>query len=300
MLIAHKIALDPNNRQRTYLARAAGCARFAYNWALAEWGRQYEACKLDSSLPKPNEMALRRQLNSIKGEQFPWMLEVTKCAPQLAIRQLGTAFKNFFAGRAGYPKFRKRGVDDRFSLSNDQFVLNGKCIRTPNLGLVRMREALRLRGKIMSAAISRRADRWYASITVEIPDSLFLPKTENQGAVGVDLGLHSLATLSTGEKIRGMKPYKAQMKRLQRLARTLSRKQKGSRNREKARTQLARLHARIADVRQDALHKLTTELTRRFGSIGIEDLNVKGMLRNHHLLPHLKSAYGRYSPPEAV
>jgi putative transposase len=211
------------------------------------------------------------------------MLEVTKCAPQLAIRQLGTAFKNFFAGRAGYPKFRKRGVDDRFSLSNDQFVLNGKGIRIPNLGWVRMREALRLRGKIMSAAISRRADKWYASVTVEIPDSLFLPKTENQGAVGVDLGLHALATLSTGEKIGGMKPYKAQMRRLQRLSRNLSRKKKGSRNREKAKMKLARLHARIADTRQDALHKLTTELTRRFAVIGIEDLNVKGMQRNHHL-----------------
>jgi len=100
MLIAHKIAPDPNNVPATYFARAAGTARFAYNWALAEWQRQYEACKADASLPKPSQMALRRQRNGIKGEQFPWMLEVTKNAPQMAVIPLGAAFKNFFAGRA--------------------------------------------------------------------------------------------------------------------------------------------------------------------------------------------------------
>lgn len=108
MLIAHQICLDPNNVQATYFARAAGTARFAYNWALAEWQRQYEASKADSSLPKPSQLALRRLLNSIKKEQFPWMLEVTKNAPQMAIIQLGVAFANFFAGRAKFPKPRKK------------------------------------------------------------------------------------------------------------------------------------------------------------------------------------------------
>ena len=100
MILAHKIALDPSNVQATYFAKAAGVARFAYNWALAEWKRQYDAWKADNSLPKPSQAALRRQLNAIKREQFPWMLEVTKTAPQEAIIQLGEAFKNFFAGRA--------------------------------------------------------------------------------------------------------------------------------------------------------------------------------------------------------
>ena len=108
MLVAHRIALDPTNVQVTHFARAAGVARFAYNWALDEWKRQYEAAKSDTRLPKPSHMGLRRQLNAIKREQFPWMLEVTKNAPQMAIIQLGEAFKNFFAGRAGYPQRRKR------------------------------------------------------------------------------------------------------------------------------------------------------------------------------------------------
>ena len=310
MLMAHKIALNPNNTQATYFARASGTARFAYNWALAEWQRQYEAWKADNRLPKPSQAALRRQLNALKQEQYPWMLEVTKNAPQMAIMQLGCAFKNFWAGRAKYPKFRKKGVHDRpcgrqcrFSLSNDQFSVKGSRIRIPHLGWVRMRESLRFTGKILSATLSRVADKWFVSITVDTED---LPKrrAENQGATGVDLGLSALATLSTGEKVIGPKPHRALLKRQKRLSRSLSRKHKAakaklglaanapipkgvrlpvSENAKKARAQLSRLHARIANIRQDALHKLTTDLTRRFHTIGIEDLNVRGMVKNRHL-----------------
>jgi putative transposase len=283
MLIAHQIALNPNNVQATYFARAAGTSRFAYNWALAEWQRQYEACKLDAAKPKPSQMALRRQLNGIKAAQFPWMLEVTKNAPQMAIIQLGVAFKNFFAGRAKYPKFRKKGLHDRFSLTNDQFSVDGSRIRIPNLGWVRMRETLRFTGKIMSATISRVADRWFVSINVDTQDDSHLPEAKNQGAVGVDLGVSALATLSTGEAVAGPKAYKALLCRLQRLSRGLSRKVKGSENRKKAKVKLARLHARIGNIRRDALHQLTTDLTRRFHTVGIEDLNVKGMMANRHL-----------------
>lgn len=283
MLIAHRIALDPNNVQATYFARASGTARFAYNWALAEWKRQHEAWKLDNNHPKPSQAALRRQLNALKREQFPWMLEVTKNAPQMAIIQLGDAFKNFFAGRAQYPQFRKKGVHDRFTLTNDQFSIDGCRIRIPNLGWVRMRESLRFAGKIMSATVSRVADRWFVSITVDTVDDSHLPQAENQGAVGVDLGVAALATLSTGEAIDGPKPHTALLARLQRLSRSLSRKQKGSANRKKAKSKLAKLHARIAAIRSDALHQLTTNLTRRFHTIGIEDLNVRGMIKNRHL-----------------
>nr|WP_245175817.1 MULTISPECIES: transposase [unclassified Cupriavidus] len=282
-MIAHRIALDPNNAQATYLARAAGTARFAYNWALAGWKRQYEAWKADASHPRPSQHLLRRQLNAIKREQFPWMLEVTKNAPQMAIIQLGQAFQNFFAGRARYPRFRKKGVHDRFTLTNDQFSLDGSRIRIPNLGWVRMRESLRFAGKILSATVSRVADRWFVSIAVDSPNSSHLPKAENQGAVGVDLGVTALATLSTGEKVTGPKAHKALLQRLRGLSRSLSRKQKGSANRRKAKGRLAKLHARIAAIRSDALHQLTTDLTRRFHTIGIEDLNVRGMLGNRHL-----------------
>ncbi len=282
MLMAHKIALDPNNKQATHFARAAGTARFAYNWALAEWDRQYAAHREDPFLPAPTEAALRRQLNAIKHTEFPWMLEVTKNAPQMAIMQLGQAFRNFFADRAKHPTFRRRGVHDRFTLTNDQFRVAGRRIHIPHLGWVRMREALRFSGAIMSATISRTADRWFVSITVETDDPPRRP-VEHEGAVGVDLGVLALATLSTGERVPGPKAHKQQLGRLRRLSRSLSRKQKGSKNRAKVKAKLARLHARIADIRLDSLHQLTSDLTRRFDVIGIEDLNVRGMVRNRHL-----------------
>jgi putative transposase len=282
MLIAHKICLDPNNVQATYFARAAGTARFAYNWALAEWQAQYAASKADAALPKPSQMALRRKLNSIKKEQFPWMSEVTKNAPQMAIIQLGAAFKNFFSGKSRYPKFRKKGVHDRFTLTNDQFSVDDSRIRIPNLGWVRMRETLRFTGKIMSATISRVAVKWFVSLTVET-QNVHLSQAENQGAVGVDLGVSALATLSTGEVLSGKKAHRALLSRLIRLSRSLSRKVKGSANRKKAKLKLAQLHAKIRNIRQDALHKLTTNLTRRFNLIGIEDLNVSGMLKKRCL-----------------
>lgn len=283
MILAHKIALSPNNQQATYFVRAAGTARFAYNWALDQWQQQYRDWKEDNSRPKPSQTALRRQLNAIKQEQFPWMQEVTKNAPQMAIIQLGEAFKNFFAGRARYPRFRRKGVHDRFTLTNDQFRVEGRRIHIPILGWVRMRESVRFDGKILSATVSRVADRWFVSFAVDVPDTRHLPPSENQGAVGVDLGVAALATLSTGESVPGPKAHTALLKRLRRLSRSLSRKQKGSANREKARRKLARLHARIANIRADAMHKFTSDLTRRFHTIGIEDLNVSGMMSNRHL-----------------
>lgn len=303
MIVAHKIRLDPNEVQKTYFRKACGVARFAYNWALAEWKRQYEAWKQDNSLPKPSDGALRRQLNALKREQFPWMLDVTKNAPQMAIIQLGMAFGNFFEGRSRFPQFHRKGVHDSFSLTNDQIEVRDRKIRIPLLGWVRMKESLRFSGKIQSATVSRVADRWFVSMTIETEDRPLRP-AENQGAVGVDLGITALATLSTGEKIIGPKPHKALLKRQKRLSRSLSRKHKAakkklglapdaplpkgvrlptSENAKKARAKMSRLHARIADIRQDALHKLTSDLTCRFDTVAIEDLNVSGMLKNRHL-----------------
>ncbi len=289
MILAHKIELKPNNKQRTYFAKASGTARFAYNWALAEWQAQYQAHQENPALPKPTQGALRKQLNAIKRDEFPWMLEVTKNAPQMAIIQLGNAFKRFFKGEAGYPQFKKKGVHDSFSISNDQFSLNESLnqIRIPNLGWVRLRESLRFNGKILSATVSRQASKWFVSISVELDDVVHKRKAENQGVVGVDLGISSLATLSTGEVVTGSKPLKKLLVKLKRLSRSLSRKQKASSNWRKAKAKLAKLHARMSNIRKDSLHKLTCDLTQRFSIIGIEDLNVKGMMSNGKLARHI-------------
>ncbi|MCL5116464.1 MAG: transposase [Firmicutes bacterium] len=303
MILAHKIALDPNDVQETYFRKAAGTARFAYNWALNQWQQQYDAWKADSSLPKPSDAALRRQLNAIKREQFPWMLEITKNAPQMAIIHLGQAFKNFFAGTAEYPTFKKKGRHDSFSLTNDQFTVKGRKVHIPKLGWVRMHETLRFVGKVVEGTISRTADCWFLSITVEMPD-LHSVRRENQAVVGVDLGVSALATLSTGEKVAGPKAYSATLKKLRQLSQHFSRQMEAakvraglkpgepipkgmhipwSENMRKTQRRIARLHARIANIRANTLHQLTTDLVERFDVIAIEDLNVAGMLKNHPL-----------------
>ncbi|OOS19876.1 RNA-guided endonuclease InsQ/TnpB family protein [Moraxella lincolnii] len=291
----HIIALDPNNTQATYFKKACGVARFSYNWALSEWKKQYEKDKQyrddclakgiqidETKLHKPSQGKLRKQLNSIKRQQFPFMLEVTKCSPQLAIMQLGDAFKRFFKGESKYPQYRKKGVNDRFSLSNDQFRIDGKRIKIPNLGWVKMRENLRFDGKILSAKVFTKGGKWFVSVAVEL-DKIQKPLPKTGKSVGLDLGITDLATLSDSTKIQAPKPLKNKLKKLQRLSKQLSRKQKGSNNREKAKTKPSRLHLNIRNIRADFLHKLTTDLVKRFDVICLENLNVKGMVQNRKL-----------------
>ncbi|MCA0940193.1 transposase [Salipiger pacificus] len=282
MLLVHKIELTPNATQRVAFAQAAGVARFAYNWALAEWQRQYKEGG------KPSEAALRRQFNAVKRDEFPWAMDVSKCAPQQAIKNLGTAFKRFFEHKGKYPRFKKKGIHDSFRAENGPakagahaVPVDGKRIKLPRIGWVKMREAVRFQGQIKSVTISCRAGRWFAAISIDAQE---LPHSrKNHGAVGIDLGVSALATLSTGEKVIGPKAHKAKLDRLRRLSRSLSRKKKGSANRRKAKVKVARLHAQIANIRSDALHKLTTQVVLNFDLIGIENLNVKGMARNRRL-----------------
>jgi len=275
--LSHRIALDPTTEQERVLRQAVGVARFAYNWALAEWKREYETGE------KPKERKLRRQLNAIKREKFPWMLDVPKSVPQQAIKNLGKAFQAFFEGHADYPKFKKKFQHDWARLDNGPgtFRVSAKRIGVPRFGELRMREELRFAGKALSATVSREADRGLVSIPVEIerPE----PKRESQAAVGVDLGITTTATLSTGEKLDGPKALKSNLRRLQRCSRAHSRKKRGSANRRKSAARLARIHQRIGNIRQDWLHKTTTWLASVFTLIGVEDLNVRGMLANRHL-----------------
>ena len=294
MILAHRIRLVPTPEQDSYFRRACGIARFAYNWALAQWKQQYEAGE------KPSEAALRKSLNALKDEQFPWMREVTKNAPQQAIKNLGRAYANFFEDLAKYrrgempwkrvraPKFKKKGNNDRFRADNgpdkkhpDAVCVDGKRVRLPIVGWVRMREEVRFAGRILSVAISRQADAWYASFSIDVeyePDVRI-----DDTKIGVDLGITALATLSDrSPKIPAPKPLRRYLQKLKRLSRAFARKQRGSNNRTKAKTKLARLHRRIAAIRADVLHKLTTDLTR-YATIVIEDLNVTGMLANRRL-----------------
>ena len=327
--LAHKIELIPTAAQIEYFQKACGVSRFAYNWALASWNSQYKDWKEAEDeakkngtinlLSKPKEYELRKQFNAIKKEKYPFVQEITKCAVQQSIKDLGVAFVRFFKKTSNYPKFHKKGRHDSFYMDNVVFQVVDKRIYIPKLGWVKMRENLRFYGKIMSATVSRVADKWFVSIQVDVPfESLPVAKklcSENQTVinegiasvaeakvVGIDLGIKTMATLSYADKIDAPKPLKRLLSKLKRLQRKLSRQgqkysmedyvdangetrkiRKYSNNYMKTKTKLARLHARIRNIRQDFLHKLTTRLVDEFDVICIENLNVKGMMANHKL-----------------
>jgi len=283
MLLAHKIRLTPTKTQRTFFAQCVGGSRFAYNWALSEWQQQYAAGE------QPHDVPLRQLLNGIKGEQFPWMRAVPKTIPQQAIKNLGTAFHRFFTKLGAYPKREKKHQHDSARLDNgpvkkgaDAVQVKGKKIRIPKLGWVRMTEPVRFAGQMKSCTLSRTADDWFVSLMIDTAPPV--PTKKAKGAVvGGDLGVKAMATLSTGETIEGPKAHKAKLARLKRLDRVMARRKKGSANRRKAAQQRAKCHQQVANIRADFIHKLTTDLSRTYETIGIEDLHVKGLVQNHHL-----------------
>ncbi len=287
---AHKIRLNPTPEQEQYFPQAAGNARFAWNWAL---GIMREARKNQTPLPLVGD--LKTEFNRIKREQFPFMVETTKCAPEQAFADLRQALMNYFndikkrkngtrrkdGKQVGFPRFksRKRGYGS-FYLANDKFTVTGHWLRIPKLGWVNMTETLRFEGKIMSARVSERAGYWFVSIQVQLP----APERQvPERVIGVDLGIKALAVDSDGEVFENQNHLTAALRKLRRLNRWLARKQKGSQNWHKAKRKLARLHLRIANLRTDATHKLTTRLAAKASTIALETLNVVGMLKNRKL-----------------
>jgi putative transposase len=282
---AYRYELDPNNSQRTSLIQHAGVARFAYNWGLEQRIKMYRE---DAEKEKyTDSMKQHKLLNSIKKSQFPWMYECSKCAPQEALRDLDRAFRNFLRGlktgkKVGFPRFKRKGANDSFRLTG-AIRFKGRRIQLPRIGKVRIKERRKIynKGRILSVTIRRRADKWFVSVTVEeeIPD----PTPIIGKAIGVDLGISNLVTLSDGRTFANPRALGKRLKKLRRLAKNLSRKTKGSKNRRKARIRLARLYLRVFNIRQDALHKLTTHLAKNHSKIVIEDLAVAGMLKNRRL-----------------
>ncbi len=276
MQIAHKIELKPNNKQRTYFKKACGISRFVWNRAIAEWEKQYKGGK------KPSGMGLKKQFNSIKKKEFPWTKEVTKYAAQQPFLDIQNAYKRFWWKLANRPKFKKKGKSkDSFYVGGDQVKIKGKKICVPNLGWVRLKEQLRFEGKINSATFSRTADIWFVSVQVETKTEFVKCMTCN--SVGIDFGINKMATLSNGVALESPKPLKSNIRRLGRLQRELKKKEFNSRNYQKQKIKVAKIHSKVCNIRNDTLHKITTYLTKNYLEIGIEDLNIKGMVKNHKL-----------------
>ncbi len=273
---AHKIRLNPTPEQEQYFLRASGVARFSYNWGLAEYKR------LKSEGQKADWNQLKKDFRSQSQTEFPFVREVTKCAAEEAIadlrRSIGTYYKSKPKNRkCKFPSFRKRSKRiGGFGLANDKFSVRDHTVRMPKLGKVNMTESLRFTGKILSGRVTERAEHWYLTVTVEVePEVLEVPS----GSIGIDFGLKSFATLSTGEVIETQGYFRRAERRLRGLQRGLARKQKGSNNRAKWKQKVAIAHERIRCQRQDFLHKFTTRIVTSFGTICIEDLNLAGLCR---------------------
>lgn len=374
---SNKIRIYPTPEQESILRQRLGASRFVWNWCLAKWDEEYKAGN------KPTAFGMAKLFRANKPE---WFIEMDQSVVDCVMQNLGAAFKNFFAKRGKYPKFKKKGLKETYQVRSDVVKLSGTELKLPKMQPIKMAQPLFRQGKLIgNVTVSITAGRWYAAIPVEMEEKVgdtfseFTPViskedmisaskedqsgkilTNNQvdvsdhsdephvcdghlgvrrlfmrssrsdeprvcgvtegpihlrecwrvsdepkicdghlGAaqklaepisVGIDLGITTFATLSTGEKIDNPKHFKQAERRLAIRQRRLSKKEKGSKNREKAKAIVARTHAQVANKRKGFLHQTTTDIAKRFDVAVIEDLNVEGMLKNRHLSKAISGA----------
>ena len=298
---AYRFALDPTPNQERALRSHAGAARFAWNWALAKCqerhaaeGRWYTAVDLI------NLWNAEKKTNP----ELTWWGENSKCAYEQAFRDLDRSLREFIKSkrgvrkgrRLGFPRYKKRGkCRDSFRLAGDRVRCCGKTVTLTRIGTITTHERTHKLGRrldngtarVLSATVSRTAQRWFVSFTVEVDRAVPERHARPGSAIGIDLGVKTLLTGvdDAGHviSIAGLKPLRASLRKLRRASRDHSRKELGSANRRKSAARLARIHARVASIRADALHKTTSGLARQYEIIVAEDLNVAGMVRNRRL-----------------
>jgi putative transposase len=277
---AYKVELKPNNKQRTLLKKHAGTSRFSWNWGLAQRQELYKKYEQTTDAMKQH-----KELNKLKPAHFPWMYEVSKCAPQEALRDLDRAFANFFARRAGYPKFKKKGRNESFRLTGIirlHRVNNHGWVQLPRLKRIRLKEFPSIKAHILSATVSCQADRWFVSFAV-MEEIQYPANPDPLKVMGLDLGISKLAVLSNSQIFESSKPLKTQLRKLRKISRELSRRVQKSQNWLKTLEKLRRLHFRISCQRRDILHKLSTEVLINADFVVLEDLAVRNLMQNHKL-----------------
>ena len=306
-----KVALDPTPSQERRLLSHAGGARFAYNAMLA-----HVKAALDvGEKPEWSFWLIRKRWNADKdtiavGEDGkPWWQENSKEAYSSGVEALAKGLSNWSKSRkgdrkgrrVGFPKFKSKSkTTPRFAYTAGCFGLvkgGPKALKLPRIGRVHCMEDVAKRvgdAKVLRMTISQRAGRWYASLTVGREDKP-VANPPKGGAVGVDLGVKHLATLSDGTVVENSRYLKKSERKLKKAQRALSRKIKGSNRRAKAKAKVARIHAHVANQRLDGLHKFTTWLSRKYSDISIEDLHVAGMVKNHRLAKSIAdAAFGEF------
>lgn len=306
---SYRLELKLNEFQKVLCNKSSGTSRFAYNWMLKKLTDNYECAKKDAkekgldkvSCELGTSMDWHKEWVLLKNE-LPWIRETSSKCGQEALRNLESAFKHFFSKKSGYPKFKKKGRKDSFGLEGQVFV-SSTHIQLPTFGKVRLKEKfypiLEGRVKLSQVTVSRQADKWFVSFFIKETEELpTLPATNEiteSDIVGVDLGIKELAITSDGQTFENPRAYKSKLKKLQKYQRRVSRKQKGSKNRKKAVMRLSRVHKQISDIRNDAVHKLTTSLVKaKPKMLVIETLKPKNMSKNHKLASSiLDSSFGK-------
>ena len=284
MEYSYKFRIYPTREQENLIQRTFGCCRFVYNHFLA---MRIEVYKERSETM--NYYVCANALTPLKKE-LEWLKEVDSTALQSSLRDLDTAFQNFFRGvkqrqHIGYPQFKSKRNRRRSYKSKrvgENIAVAGNKVKLPKLGLVKCAVSKEVKGRILSATVSQNPSGKYF-VSICCADAEIAPLSSTGVVVGVDLGIKALATTSDGVSYANNKHLYERDKKLRRAARRLSRKKRGSNNYEKARIQKARLEEKIANQRRDDIQKATTDLIRKYDVICIENLKTKGMMQNHHL-----------------
>ena len=286
---AYKYRLYPNEEQKVLIAKHLGSCRFIYNYALAKKVKAYQVdgtnlSRFDIQADLPNMK---------KSEEYCWLKEVNSLSLQASLANLDSAYTKFFREHKGFPRFKsKKDSKQSFSIPQNTRVdfENGRIFIPKFKGGIKTKFHRTFEGIVKSSTISRTATgKYFISILVEVnePDVPMKPICENK-AVGIDLGIKTFAVLSDGTEIPNPKHLKQSLDKVKKLQRSLSHKNKGSKNRDKARRKLALAHEQVTNRRNDFLHKVTSYLVNNYDTICLEDLNVKGMVKNHHLAQALE------------
>jgi putative transposase len=285
MLLSFKTELKPNNRQVTRFRQHCGVARHAFNWGNSVILEVLTARETDKTVKIPSAIDLHKRLVAEVKPLYPWYYESSKASPQQALAELRTAWDRCFKKVSKQPRFKKKGT------SGDSFYLeqgtkakpginnDGKRVKLPKIGWVRLHEPLPITA-FHNCVISRKADRWFIAFKCEVEQPEVIP---DRPVVGVDIGIKELAVCSNGQTFANPKAYRRQGRKMKRLQRRVSKRVKGSNNRKKAVSKLAKLHLKVSNIRKDAIHKVTTYLAKNHSEVKIEDLHVKAFLKNHKL-----------------